>query len=96
MERLNVITVPATDLDRGFHTAFTVYDESCEDLRTSVGWTLRDAVDFYAQEYGVRRDEICLARPFKNAGKTPARAWNQYVTVRGWNNMISQAQAPAP
>ena len=69
MERLNVITVLATDLDGGFHTAFTVYDESGKVLRASAGWTLRDAVDFYTREYGVQRDEICLARPFKTQAR---------------------------
>ena len=64
MERLNVITVPATDLDGGFHTAFTVYDESSKVLRASAGWTLRDAIEFYAREYGIEQGSISLIRPF--------------------------------
>ena len=64
MERLRVITVPATDWDNKRHTAFTVYADSAGVLRASAGWTLRDAVDYYASEFGVRKDEICLARPF--------------------------------
>ena len=50
MERLNVITVPATDLDGNYHTAFTVYDDFSEDLRSSAGWTLRDAIEYYARK----------------------------------------------
>ena len=64
MERLNVITVPATDLDGAFHTAFTVFDDSAKDLRSSAGWTLRDAIEYYARKYGVEKDSIRIIRPF--------------------------------
>ena len=64
MEILNVITVPATDLDGGYHTAFTVFDDSAGDLRSSAGWTLRDAIEYYARRYGVEKDSIRIIRPF--------------------------------
>ena len=64
MERLSVITVPATDPDGGFHTAFTVFNDSAEDLRSSAGWTLRDAIEYYARKYEVEKDAIRLIRPF--------------------------------
>lgn len=64
MERLSVITVPATDLDGTFHTAFTVFDDSAKDLRSSAGWTLRDAIEYYARKYGVEKDSIRIIRPF--------------------------------
>ena len=51
MERLSVITVPATDLEGNYHTAFTVFDDSAKDLRSSAGWTLRDAIEYYARKY---------------------------------------------
>ena len=48
MERLKVITVPSTDLENPdrLHIAFTVYSESAGALRTSAGWTLKDAIEF--------------------------------------------------
>ena len=61
---INVIIVPAIDLDGADHTAFTVYSDSSGTLRSSAGWTLRDALDFYAQDFGEQRDDIILARPF--------------------------------
>ena len=64
MERLNVITVPATDLEGNYHTAFTVFDDSAKDLRSSAGWTLRDAIEYYARKYGVEKDSIRIIRPF--------------------------------
>ena len=64
MERLNVITVPATDLDGAFHTAFTVFDDSAKDLRSSAGWTLRDAIEYYSRKYEVEKNAIRLIRPF--------------------------------
>ena len=64
MERLSVITVPATDLDGAFHTAFTVFDDSAKDLRSSAGWTLRDAIEYYARKNGVEKDSIRIIRPF--------------------------------
>ena len=64
MERLNVIAVPSIDLDGAYHTAFTVYSGATEVLRTAAGWTLRDAVEFYARDYGVQKNDIYVARPF--------------------------------
>ena len=64
MERLSVITVPATDLDGNYHTAFTVFDDFSEDLRASAGWTLRDAIEYYARIYRVEKSAIKLVRPF--------------------------------
>ena len=64
MERLNVITVPVTDLDGNYHTAFTVYYDFSEVLRSSAGWTLRDAIEYYARRYGVEKGAIKLIRPF--------------------------------
>ena len=60
MERLRVITVPVTDLDGAYHTAFTVYDDSSLDLRVSAGWTLRDAIEYYAREYGIEQESVKL------------------------------------
>ncbi|MCQ2188218.1 MAG: hypothetical protein MJY73_07760 [Bacteroidales bacterium] len=67
MERMKVITVPSTDLDNpgGLHTAFSVYSESAGALRASAGWTLKDAIEFYARDNGVLRDRIRLQRPFE-------------------------------
>ena len=67
MERLKVITVPTTDLDNPgmLHTAFTVYSESAGALRASAGWTLKDAIEFYARDNGVFRERIKLQRPFE-------------------------------
>ena len=67
MERLKVITVPAIDPDNQdrLHTAFTVHSESAGALRASAGWTLKDAIEFYARDNGVFRDRIKLQRPFE-------------------------------
>lgn len=56
--------MPATDLDGNYHTAFTVFDDSAKDLRSSAGWTLRDAIEYYALRYGVEKGAIKLIRPF--------------------------------
>ena len=64
MNELNVITVPALDWDGQWHTAFTVYSEADGVLRTSSGWTLKDALDFFAQNYGLRREYLRVKRPF--------------------------------
>ena len=56
--------MPAIDLDGNDHTAFTVFDDSAKDLRSSAGWTLRDAIEYYARRYGVERGAIRLIRPF--------------------------------
>ena len=67
MERLKVITVPATDLDNPdrLHTAFTVYSESAGALRASAGWTLRGAIEFYARDNGNVGSRYKLMRPFE-------------------------------
>ena len=67
MERLKVITVPATDLDNPdrLHTAFTVYSESAGALRASAGWTLKDAIEFYDRENGNVGGRYKLTRPFE-------------------------------
>ena len=67
MDELKVITVPATDLDNPdrLHTAFTVYSECEGVLRASAGWTLKDAIEFFARDNGVMRDCIRLQRPFE-------------------------------
>ena len=65
MNELNVITVPTFDWDGCWHTAFTVYSEADGVLRTSSGWTLKDALDFFAQNYGQKREFLKVKRPFK-------------------------------
>ena len=65
MNELNVITVPALDWDGQWHIAFTVYSEADVVLRTSSGWTLKDALDFFARDYGLRREYLRVKRPFK-------------------------------
>ena len=67
MERLKVITVPATDLDNTdrLHTAFTVYGESAGALRASAGWTLKDAIELYARDNGNAGGRYKLIRPFE-------------------------------
>ena len=64
MVKLKVITVPSADFDGTYHTAFTVYDSLAGALRASAGWTLRDAIEFYAREYGVEKGAVALVRPF--------------------------------
>ena len=65
MNELNVITVPALDWDGRWHTAFTVYSEVDGVLQTSSGWTLKDAIDYFARYYGQRREFLRVKRPFK-------------------------------
>ena len=65
MNELNVITVPALDWDGRWHTAFTVYSEVDGVLQTSSEWTLKDALDFFARNYGARREFLRVKRPFK-------------------------------
>ena len=67
MERLKVITVPATDLDNpGMpHTAFTVYSMTAGALRASAGWTLKDAIEHYARDNGNAGGRYKLIRPFE-------------------------------
>lgn len=64
MNELNVITVPALDWDGRWHTAFTVYSEADGVLRTSSGWTLRDAIEIFCEWFKVDRGQIILERPF--------------------------------
>ena len=65
MIELRAITIPAPELDRsgGLHVAYTVLDLSSGALRASAGWTLRDAIEGCAREYGVRRGDVRRARP---------------------------------
>ena len=65
MNELNVITVPALDWDGQWHTAFTVYSLADGVLRTSSGWTLKDAIDFFARNYRQRKEFLRVKRPFK-------------------------------
>ena len=67
METLKVITVPSPDLDNPgrLHIAYTVYSEQAGVLRTSVGWTLKDAIEFYSRDNGFAREDIRLRRPFE-------------------------------
>ena len=66
MIELRVIMVPAQDLDNPerLHTSYTVQDMSAGGLRASAGWTLRDAIEYFASDYGVQRDGLSVARPF--------------------------------
>ena len=67
MERLKVITVPADELDSPgvLHTAFTVYSETTGALRASAGWTLKDAIEFYARDNGNAGGRYKIIRPFE-------------------------------
>ena len=62
--KLEVIAVPSADFDGTYHTALTVYNCVGGALRASAGWTLRDAIEFYAREYGVEKGAVALVRPF--------------------------------
>ena len=66
MVELHVITVPAFESDDNGkeHTAYTVHDEYDGCLRASAGWTLRDAIEYFASAYKVQRNDIVIARPF--------------------------------
>ena len=65
MNELNVITVPAFEWNGSLHTAFTVYSDADGILRISSGWTLKDALDFFARNYGQKREFLRVKRPFK-------------------------------
>ena len=67
METLKVITVPAPDLDNPgrLHVAYTVYSEAAGALRSSAGWTLKDAIEFYSRDNDIVRERIRLHRPFE-------------------------------
>ena len=63
---LNVKTVPAFDTERLCpHTAYTVYLQQGNNLLFASGWTLRDAIDFFADRYMCNRTDIRLKRPFR-------------------------------
>ena len=63
---LNVKTVPAWDSDEMcFHTAYTVYTIINGMYTYSSGWTLKDAIEFYAQQYNCCREAVRIKRPFK-------------------------------
>ena len=63
---LNVKTVPAWDSDEMcFHTAYTVYTIINGMYTYCSGWTLKDAIEFYAQQYKFRREVVQIKRPFK-------------------------------
>ena len=63
---LNVKTVPSWDSDEMcFHTAYTVYTIINGMYMYSSGWTLKDAIEFYAQQYKFRREAVRIKRPFK-------------------------------
>jgi len=66
MIELRVITVPACEPDHSGreHIAYTVLDESTGTLRASAGWTLRDAIEYFARFYKVQRPDIIITRPF--------------------------------
>lgn len=67
MEILKVIMVPAPDLDNPgrLHVAYTVYSEAAGALRASAGWTLKDAIEFYARDNGNVGCRYKLIRPFE-------------------------------
>ena len=63
---LNVKTVPAWDsVEMCFHTAYTVYTIINGMYTYSSGWTLKDAIEFYAQQYKFRREVVQIKRPCK-------------------------------
>lgn len=65
MNILNVQTVPTFDWDGSIHTAFTVYSDANGAIWFSSGWTLKDALVFFARDYGLKRDSLRVKRPFK-------------------------------
>ena len=67
MKSLKVILVPAPDPEVSglVHTAYTVHSEKEGALRSSPGWTLRDAIEFYARENGMADGRYRLIRPFE-------------------------------
>ncbi len=63
---LNVKTVPAFDpVTMGPHTAFTVFCKTGSTLLYASGWTLKDAIELYACQYGCNPEDIRLIRPFR-------------------------------
>ena len=67
MEILNVITVPAPDLDNPaqLHIAYAVYGETAGALRASAGLTLKDAIEFYSRDNNIVRETVRVHRPFE-------------------------------
>ena len=47
------------------HTAYTVLGDAAGMLRSSSGWTLRDAIEFYARDNGNAGGRYKLIRPFE-------------------------------
>ena len=63
---LNVKTVPAFDTEKLCpHTAYTVYLQKGNNLLSASGWTLQDAIYFFADRYKCNRADIRLKRPFR-------------------------------
>lgn len=62
---LKVKTVPAFDFVRLCpHTAYTVSSHEGNTLRLASGWTLKDAIELFAHQYNICREDIRLIRPF--------------------------------
>lgn len=62
---LNVKTVSAFDFVRLCpHTAYTVSLNQDNTLLFASGWTLKDAIELFAQQYSICREDIRLIRPF--------------------------------
>ena len=63
---LNVKTVPAFDIEKLCpYTAYTVYLHQDDDMLYASGWTLQDAIMFFADGYKLNRADIRLNRPFR-------------------------------
>ena len=63
---LNVKTVPAFDTEKLCpYTAYTVYLQQGSDLLYASGWTLQDAIGFFADKYKLNRANLRLNRPFR-------------------------------
>lgn len=63
---LNVKTVPAFDTEKFCeHTAYTVYMHKDNHLLHASGWTLQDAIDYFADRHKFNRADIRLKRPFR-------------------------------
>lgn len=62
---LHVKTVPTFDFVRLCqHTAYTVSLHQDNTLLLASGWTLKDAIELFAQQYDISREDIRLIRPF--------------------------------
>ena len=63
---LNIKTVPAFDAENLCpHTAYTVYLQQDNNLLLVSGWTLQDAITFFADKYKCNRDNLRINRPFR-------------------------------